>query len=107
MVGRETREYSQEEKIAYVEDFKISGMSIAEYTRCKNIPNTTFRGWLRLDKALAFGEINIKPQTQAIPPAPVVKKTMVFAKEDIRIELKEGFDKDFLRNIVEVLINAN
>ena len=107
MVGREIRGYSKEEKIAYVEEFKASGMNIAEYARTRNIPNTTLRGWLRLDKALAFGEINIRPQTNAVPPAPVVKKTMVFAKEDIRIELKEGFDKEFLRNIVEVLINAN
>ena len=33
--------------------------------------------------------------TVAAPIA--VKKTMVFAKDDIRIELKEGFDKEFLR----------
>lgn len=101
------REYSKEEKIAYVEEFKSSGMNLAEFARSKNIPSTTLRGWLRLDRALAFGEIDLKPQPQVVPPALVVKKTMVFAKDDIRIELKEGFDKEFLRNIIEVLINAN
>lgn len=107
MLERGIRKYTQEEKIAYVEELKSSGMSVTEFSNLKNIPSSTLSGWLRLERALAFGEIDIKPQAQAIPTSVVVKKTMVFAKDDIRIELKEGFDKDFLRNIVEVLINAN
>ena len=102
-------QYSKEEKIAYVEEFKSSGMSANEYSREKGIPATTFRGWLRLDRALEFGEIDLKSGeieqiSKVVPP---IRKTMVFAKEDIRIELKEGYDKELLRNIVEVLINAN
>ena len=36
---------------------------------------------------------------------PKMKKPTVFVNEKIRIELKEGYSKQFLRNIVEVLIN--
>ena len=106
------KEYSKEEKIAYVENFKESGMTIAAYAREKGIPETTFRGWLRLDKAMAFGEIDLKPQfneTANTPsrPSQPIRKTMIFAKDDIRIELKEGFDKELLKRIVEVFISAN
>ena len=100
------RVYTQEERVAYVEELKSSGMSLTEFSKLKNIPSSTLNGWMRLDRALAFGEIDLKPQLQVVPPAPLIKKTMVFAKDDIRIELKEGFDKEFLRNIVEIMINA-
>ena len=99
------RTYSEEEKIAYVEEFKESGMNVTMYAREKGIPDTTLRGWLRLDRALAFGEIDLKAQhiTQPITPQ---KKSIVFAMENIKIELKEGYDKTFLKQIVEVLCNA-
>lgn len=105
------REYSKEEKMAYIEEFKASGMSQKRFAKEKGIPDTTLRGWLRLDRAMAFGEIDLKqPITHVTTTETVkqpIKKTMVFAKEDIRIELKEGFDKEFLKKIVEVLIDAN
>ena len=102
-------QYSKEEKIAFVEEFKTSGMSVNAYSKEKGIPSTTFRGWLRIDRALEFGEIDLGETVVegALKPAPVIRKAMVFAKDDIRIELKEGYDKGLLRNIVEVLINAN
>lgn len=105
------KEYSKEEKLSYVESFKESGMSIAAYAREKGIPETTFRGWLRLDRAMTFGEIDIRPQfneasNATFKPNQPIRKTIVFAKDDIRIELKEGFDKELLKKIVEVFISA-
>ena len=98
------RVYSTQEKLAYVDEFKTSGITKAEFSRLKNIPVTTLKNWLRLDKAMEFGEINLSEPAQEVAK-PVIKKTTVFAGENIRIELKEGFDKQFLRKIVEVLIN--
>lgn len=37
----------------------------------------------------------------------ITKSSTVFATENIRIELKENYDKELLKKIVEVLINAN
>ena len=56
------KEYSQEEKMSYVEDYKESGMSLSEYAREKGITATTLRGWVRVDRALAFEEIDLKLQ---------------------------------------------
>jgi len=102
------REYSKEEKLAYIEEFKLSGMSQTRFAREKGIPDTTFRGWVGLNKSSTFGEIDLTPSnvsniSQELEQPKI--KTIVFAKDDIKIELKEGFDKQFLRKIVEVLIN--
>lgn len=99
------RTYEKEEKQAYIEDFKNSGETIGRYALEKGIPETTLRGWLKEDRELTFGAIEIKPSNMPLPKT--TKSATVFATENIRIELKEGFNKNFLRNIVEVLINAN
>ncbi len=99
------RTYEKEEKQAYVEDYKNSGETIARYALENGIPETTLRGWIKEDQELTFGEIEIKPSTPPLPK--VTKRATVFATENIRIELKENFNKELLKKIVEVLINAN
>ena len=105
-----SREYSKEEKIAYVEEFKSSGMSQTRVARERGIPDTTFRGWIGLNKSSTFGEIDLTQQNVSNISHELERQkieTIVFANDDIRIELKEGFDKQFFRKIVEVLINDN
>ncbi len=95
--------YEKEEKQAFVEDFKNSGEPLARYALEKGIPETTLRGWLKEDRNLSFGAIEIKASSTPLPR--VTKSATVFATENIRIELKENFDKELLKKIVEVLIN--
>ena len=38
--------YSEEEKMAYVEEFKNSGMGSTTFAREKGIPESTLRTWL-------------------------------------------------------------
>lgn len=107
-----SREYTLEEKLAYVEEFENSGMKQSQFAREKQIPETTFRGWLRLERAMAFGEINLNQtinttQSNTMLATRSIRKPIVFANNDIRIELKEGYNKEFLKRIVEVLINDN
>jgi transposase-like protein len=99
------RTYEKEEKQAYVEDYKNSGERLGRYALEKGIPESTLRGWLKEDQDLTFGAIEIKPSNTPLPR--VAKSPTVFATENIRIELKENFDKELLKKIVEVLINDN
>ena len=99
------RTYEKEEKQAFVEDYKNSGETLARYALEKGIPETTLRGWLKEDRDLSFGAIELKQSTAPLPR--VTKSATVFATENIRIELKENFDKNLLKKIVEVLINDN
>ena len=105
------RVYTTAEKFAYVEEFKESGMSRYQFIKEKGIPESTFRGWLKLDRTSTFGEIELKPAiekiSEAVPIVPKLRDGIVFEKEDMRIELKQGFDKELLKRIVEVLIDAN
>ena len=103
------RTYSEEEKKAYVDEFKESGLSITAYARERKIPTTTLRDWLRLDKALEFGKIDLEKDLkseQATMKQIPHKKSIVFAMENIRIELKEGYNKKILKQIIEVLDNV-
>lgn len=93
--------YSIEEKEKYLEEFKTSNLSIREFTKNNNIPTSTFRGWLDKEDEIRFGQINISDNNVNIS-AP--RTTTVFASEYIRIELKHGYNKQFLKNILEVLM---
>ena len=102
------REYCEEEKLAYIEEYKNSGLSIAQFAREKQIPASTLSSWLRLNQAMTFGEINLTQTTSITKTATIVpKKPIVFVSDNIKIELREGFNKDFLSRIVEVLIDDN
>ena len=98
------RKYSKEEKIQYVEEYRASGLSLSQYAEETGIPKATIEDWIKEDDAYGFGEINIKPKAQEVPR--VVKKTAVFANETVRIELKEGFNKEFVLKMVEVMVNC-
>lgn len=102
------REYCAEEKLAYIEEYENSGMSISGFAREKQIPASTLSSWLRLNQAITFGEINLNQTTSITKTATIVpKKPIVFINDNIKIELREGFNKDFLRRIIEVLIDDN
>ena len=105
-----SRKYSADEKLAYIEKFRKQKVSQAQFAKENNIPATTFGGWLKLERESIFGEINLKPavtKQDELTVVPKVRDTIVIEKEDMKIELKKGFDKEFLRKIVEVLIYAN
>lgn len=94
--------YSREEKQAIVDEYKNSGKSLKSFTNEKGIPSSTLRGWLKEEQNLTFGVIEVNGSK---PPVPrTIKPATVFATENIRIELKEGFDKELLKSIIEVLL---
>ena len=96
--------YTKQEKEIILTEYKESGKSISEFSRVKNIPTTTIRGWLKTEQLQNFGEINLAGNRVAMI-AP--KNTVVsFATETVKIELKEGFDKEQLRKLMEVLLNV-
>ena len=95
--------YSEEEKKEIIEGYKSSGMPVATYAKERGMPESTLRSWLKEVQNMTFGAIEIKAST-VIPKAK--NNTMVFVCENIRVELGEGFNKEFLRNIVEVLCSA-
>ena len=98
------RQYSEEDKILHVEEFKRAGQNIGEFTRANDIPESTFREWLKKDGDMEFGKIQINQSSTSA--AKLTRNTMIFVCENIRIELKENFNKDLLKQMVEVMINA-
>ena len=92
------RQYSDEEKASHVKKFNQAGVSIKEFAREHDIPESTFRGWL--EKENPFGKIGLNQEKPTVYRS---RQIMAFACENIKIELKEGYDKIFLAQIIEVL----
>lgn len=100
-----SKSYSEEEKRNFLDGFKVSGKSKTAYARENNIPEATFRAWIKDEEYQTFGAIRINDEVMPPVIAKSRKQSTIFSSEDIRIEVKEGFNKDFLRKVVEVLIN--
>ena len=95
--------YTDKEKKEYIEEYRNSNLSIGEYTREKNIPASTFRGWLTREMEIRFGELNLE---EVSPNKTTPSKTStVFITDKIRIELKEDYDKNLLKSLMGVLLN--
>ena len=102
------RIYDEEEKREYVQEFIDRGKSIYSFANEKGIPQTTFKGWIRQYNDAMFGKIDLRETREAntTPIQRPIKNTTIFSCENIRIELKENYNKELLKKIMEVLINA-
>ena len=98
------RKYSEEEKTSYVEEFNRRDQSRAGFAKEHGIPESTFRGWLKADEDITFGRIEIEPLNIGV--SAYDKDIIVFIHENIKIELKENFNKELLKQIVEVITHA-
>lgn len=97
-----SRNYNEEEKRDYLDGFKVSGKSKTEYARENGIPEATFRAWVKEEQYGAFGSIDInEPVSQ--PRLRESVKPIIFCDTNIRIELREGYNKEYLKQIIEVI----
>ena len=98
------RMYSDEEKRLHLDQYKVSGKSKTEYARDNDIPEATFRAWVKEENYFDFGMIETETNEEGKIVTKIVRP-IIFANENIRIELREGYDKVFLRRIIEVLVD--
>lgn len=77
------------------------GLRVEQYAQQNGITENNLRQWLEEDKDATFGKLSM--DTMALQFN--VEKTIIFKNKNINIELREGFDKEYLKQIVEVLIN--
>ena len=97
------RIYSDEEKRAHLDQYMVSGKCKTEYARENDIPEATFRAWIKEENYSDFGilESNLNEPDKVTR----IVRPIIFANENIRIDLREGYDKEFLKRIIEVLVN--
>lgn len=94
--------YGEAEKQEYLDKYKVSGKSKTLFARENNIPEATFRAWLKDEQYAMYGAIDLTQQTDQSAVVSAVKP-IIFCNDKIRIELREGYDKEFLRRVVEVI----
>lgn len=98
------RTYGDEEKRLHLDQYKVSGKSKTEYARDNDIPEATFRAWVKEENYSDFGIIETETN-EDVKVATKIIRPIIFANENIRIELREGYDKKFLKRMIEVLVN--
>ena len=100
MVNTVLRKYTDKERERYLEEYQNSDLTMTQFAREKGIPASTLKGWLSKETDIRFGEL----QTEVNTRTAMLRPNRVFITENIRIELKYGYNKDFLKNVVEVLM---
>ena len=98
-----------EEKRKCIEEFRKSGMRTKEYAEMKGIPVTTLKYWVRTfkdtenKKAEKFGKLEVTHMEDKPSEKSTKGREIQFTCENIRIELKDGYDKEIFKRIVEVI----
>ena len=100
MVNAVLRKYTDKERERYLAEYQNSDLKVRQLAREKGIPASTLKGWLNKETDIRFGELQTEENTRTT----MLKPNKVFITENIRIELKYGYNKEFLRKVVEVLM---
>ena len=103
------RNYSEDEKIKYVQGFRNSHYPISDYCYKMNLNYEEFKRWLKEYKDLPkFGMIQLqeKVSTVSVVIPKETTKGVKFESNGIKIELADGYDKDFLVKIMEVIVTC-
>ncbi len=102
---------TQEEKEALVNTFLKSNQSLSKWCKDKNIPITTFSGWIKKYKnKVSFIPLDPIPKTTTVV-ATVTKKSLI---NELRIEFNEfkititdGSSMHLLENVLKVVKKLN
>lgn len=94
--------YSEEEKQNHLDQYKASGKTKTEYAREHSIPEATFRAWVKEEMLATYGMLDFNSSETNVNNTKI-PRSKIFVDEYIRIELRYGYDKQFLKRIVEVL----
>ena len=100
MVNAVLRKYTDKERERYLAEYQNSDLTVSQFAREKGIPASTLKGWLNKETDIRFGELQTEENTRTT----MLRPNKVFITENIRIELKYGYNKEFLRKVVEVLM---
>ena len=77
----------EEEKRMYLDAFNVSGKTKTAFARENNIPETTFRAWIKEDEYLTFGAIQLNNNSQAnIRNIKIICKCKKFPKNYCKIK---------------------
>ena len=97
------RIYSEAEKEKYVRGFKSCTLTLDEYANKMQIDSEKLKEWLKNTKySEKFGLLTFDMQSNIENASS--SKNLTFITNNIRIELKSGYDKALLRNIMEVIL---
>ncbi len=106
-----SRKFSKEEKEKLLKKFRNGDLSYRAFCKKNGVSKTTLSTWLRAERenlnkisaggATDFGIIQLNAQGET--SATDDKESIKFSCDTIRIELKNGYDKNLLTKVIEVM----
>ena len=97
--------YNEEQKNIWLAEFKNNTKSAKAYAKEIGVPASTFRLWVKQDISEQyegkFGAISIVNDLTEEND----EKQIIYTGSKIKIVLEKGYNKQHLRDVVEVLIN--
>lgn len=97
--------YSDAEKEKYVRGFKTCSLTLREYADKMKIEPEKLKEWLQISRySEKFGMINLDMSSQSNVENVNISQSVTFVTDNIRIELKKGYNKDILRSIMDVIL---
>lgn len=99
-----------------VEEYKASNMSASAWCRANNINPSTFWYWLNRDKTKVNTSVKLKKESEQLEWLPIEIKddkkteinedTFVVKIGSAIIEVKEGFNRNLFKDIIDVLVSS-
>lgn len=94
------KNYSDADKARLIQEYRESNETMRKFGLDNNVPPSTLATWLYNNKDnKTFGVVNIKEKNK------LENECIVFKNSFITIELKAGYDKVFLKNLLQVITN--
>ncbi len=98
------KQYTKEDQQKYCAGFKKCTLPITDYAEKMNINVEDLKKWLKEYKEpLPYGAINLTKLIEQ-PKEPTKGIYVKFTTDAINVELKENYDKDLLKKILELLV---
>ena len=98
------KEYSEADKAKYCRGFKKCTLPIADYAEKMDIPVEELKQWLKEYKEPpAFGAINVASLFEQSEDNSN-KINFKFKTDSIKIEIAEGYEKNVLKKILELMM---
>ena len=114
---RQNSNLDEEEKLKYVKGFKNCSLTLREYSNKMRLDPIELKEWLKKydEKSQVFGRIDLERVLgtnieNEIPNKSEKSNTtksiapVKFENATIKIELKENYDKELLKHLIEVLV---
>lgn len=98
--------YDDKKRSEILEEFKKSGKTAYGFCKEKKLSLVTLKRWLSKENSETFGIIYKKDKLEeSIRKNETMTCATIFKNDKISIELEKGYDRNFFKKVIEMILN--